>query len=40
MFETLQRLFKTGKIDETKLGVAVTKGYITEEQKTEILAQK
>jgi len=37
MFETLMRLYLEGKIDEVKLGIAVTKGWINEEQKQEIL---
>ena len=37
MFETLLRLYKEGKLTEEKLDNAVIKGWITEEQKQEIL---
>lgn len=35
----LERLYDTGKIDETRLDNAVTKGLITEAEKTEIMTQ-
>lgn len=38
MYETLKRLYKNGKIGETELDVAVTKGWITQAQKLEIMA--
>jgi phenylpyruvate tautomerase PptA (4-oxalocrotonate tautomerase family) len=38
MYETLLRLYKTGKLTEAGLTNAVTKGWITEEQKAEIIA--
>ena len=38
MFETLKRLYQQGKIDADKLQVAVTKGWITETQKAEIIS--
>jgi len=37
MFYTLKRLFAQGKIDEQCLSNAVTKGWITEEEKREII---
>lgn len=40
MFETLRRLFDNGKIDEANLQVAVTKGFITQEQFAEITEQE
>ena len=38
MFETLKRLYGAKMIDETKLENAVSKGWITEEQKNEIMS--
>ncbi len=38
MFERLNYLYKVGKLIEAQLVLAVSKGWITEEQKTEILA--
>jgi hypothetical protein len=38
MFETLKRLWNEGKLTEAKLDNAVTKSWITEEQKAEIMA--
>lgn len=38
MFETLKRLYAEGKLTEQGLGNAVAKGWITEEQRQEILA--
>jgi len=38
MYETLLRLYNEGRLKETGLAKAVTLGWITEEQKTEILA--
>jgi hypothetical protein len=37
MFETLLRLYKEGKLSEQGLENAVIKGWITEEQKQEIM---
>ena len=37
MFERLKRLYTEGKLDEAAIRNAVTKGWITEEQATEIL---
>ena len=36
MFETLQRLYGDGRIDNAELARAVAMGWITEEQKGEI----
>lgn len=38
MFETLLRLYKANMINEQKLDNAVLKGWITEEQKNEIMS--
>lgn len=38
MYETLLRLYQESKLKETGLNNAVTKGWITEEQKAEIIA--
>ena len=40
MLETLERLYKTGKINETALDNAVGKGWITQEQKMELLMKQ
>ena len=40
MFETLQRLFEEGKLDEIGLTNAVKLNWITEDQKDEILNTK
>jgi hypothetical protein len=40
MYETLLRLWKEGKLTEESLNTAVLKGWITEEQKQEILASQ
>jgi len=37
MFERLKRLYKAGRIGEAELDQAVEKGWITEEQKQEIM---
>lgn len=37
MFERLKRLYNEGKIDEAGLDAAVVKGWITEDQKIEIM---
>ena len=37
MFERLNRLYHEGKIGEAELNNAVAKGWITEEQKNEIM---
>lgn len=38
MFETLKRLYQEGKLSENGLNNAVLKGWITEEQKQEIIS--
>ena len=38
MYETLLRLYKEGRLKEVGLAKAVVKGWITEEQKAEIIA--
>lgn len=38
MYERLKQLYADGKLDEAGLDRAVGKGWITEEQKVEILA--
>lgn len=40
MFVRLKRLYENGKLTATELANAVTKGWITEAQKQEILAAK
>lgn len=40
LFERLKRLYLEGKLNATNLANAVIKGWITEEQKQEILAAK
>lgn len=40
MFETLNRLYHTGSIEEAQLENAVTKGWITEEEMQEISGGK
>lgn len=37
MFERLKYLYGIGKLTEEQLGVAVSKGWITDAQKTEIV---
>ena len=37
MFNRLKRLYEEGKIGESELDNAVSKGWITEEQKYEIM---
>ena len=39
MFERLKRLYNEGKIDEAGLESAVEKGWITEEQKIQIMTE-
>lgn len=39
MYNTLKRLYQSGKLDEAGLENAVTKGWITEEQKKEIMGK-
>ncbi len=39
MFETLERLWKEGRLPEVGLNRAVAKGWITEEQKVIIMEQ-
>lgn len=39
MFETLKRLYGEGRLFEVDLNKAVTKGWITAEEKIEIMAQ-
>lgn len=38
MFETLKRLWTEGKLTEAMLNNAIAKGWITVEQKAEIMA--
>ena len=38
MFNTLERLYTEGRLTEVGLSNAVTKGWITEEEKNSILA--
>lgn len=38
MFETLKRLWLEGKLTEAKLDNAIAKGWITAEQKAEIMS--
>lgn len=37
MFEKIKSLYASGRITEVNLDVAITKGWITEEQKNEIM---
>ncbi|AGF54537.1 hypothetical protein B0P06_001390 [Clostridium saccharoperbutylacetonicum] len=37
MYETLRRLYQESKLKETGLNNAITKGWITEEQKAKII---
>lgn len=39
MFNRLKRLYQEGKIGVTELDTAITKGWITEEQKAEIIGE-
>ena len=39
MFEFLKIQYRLGKITEVELTLAVTKGWLTEEQKEEILSE-
>ena len=38
MYERLKALYNDGRLDDTRLQVAVTKGWITQEQYDEITA--
>lgn len=40
IFDRLLKLYQDGRISDTGLAEAVTKGYITEEQKATILATR
>lgn len=40
MYDTLLRMYLAGSLDEDGLDRAVTKGWITEEQKQQILSAK
>ena len=40
MFESLKRLYLAGKIDAAKLDIAVSKGWITAEQKLLIIGNE
>ena len=40
MFERLKRLYNAGKLDETAIRNAVTKGWLTEAQAEEILSPR
>lgn len=39
MFERLNYLYGIGKLTETQVEIAVSKGWITEEQKQEIIIE-
>lgn len=39
MYETLKRLYQNGRISIEKLEIAVSKGWITEEQKNQITTE-
>jgi len=39
MYETLYRLWGEGRLTEGSLDIAVTRGWITEAQKIEIMSQ-
>lgn len=39
MYETLKRLYQNGRISVEKLEIAVSKGWITEEQKNQITSE-
>lgn len=39
MYETLKRLYQNGRISVEKLEIAVSKGWITEEQKKQITTE-
>ena len=39
MYERLKRLYQEGRLDEQGLENAVARGWITEEEKQEILAE-
>ena len=40
MYEKLKQMYLAGKLTEAQLNNAVAKGWITEEQKLEIIAAK
>lgn len=40
MYETLLRLYQEGRLNEVGLKNAVSKGWITEEQKQEMMSNK
>lgn len=40
MYERLLYLYNQGKLNEEQLGIAVSKGWIIEEEKTEIINSK
>lgn len=40
MYATVKRLYITGKIDESGLDNAIVRGWITSEEKKEIMAEK
>jgi hypothetical protein len=40
MFESIKRLYLASKIEVAHLNIAVSKGFITEEQKVLIVASK
>ena len=39
MYNRLKALYRSGKISEQQLSIAVTKGWITEAQKREIISE-
>lgn len=40
MYERLKYLYQSGRLNEAQLEIAVSKGWITTEQKAEIIASK
>lgn len=39
MYDRLKYLYESGRINEAQLAVAVSKGWITEQQKNEIIGE-
>ena len=39
MYETLRRLYRAGRLTEAQLDTAVTRGWITAEQRDQIIAE-
>ena len=40
MYERLKYLYQAGRLTEAQLDIAISKGWITTEQKAEIIASK